>query len=237
MNKLCRWISIGIFMAFELACLSVILFADGKIVTAFSFIAVSSAFLFSLIFISFKKENYLTQIALFFTVIADIFLVLVKPMNQAIVMTSFSLTQIIYFILLLRQSDNKKLRLASIISRTIVVVGVIIATIIVVKDKVDYVALISMFYYANLIMNLIFAFINFRKNPLFAFGLLFFLLCDTFIGLNVAVGTYINVPETSILYKMAHPNFNWAWLFYVPSQTLISLSSVIHKRNKAMQNA
>ena len=96
-------------------------------------------------------------------------------------------------------------------------------TCVVCGDKVNYLAVISVFYYTNIALNLIFSLIQFKKYSLFALGLILFVLCDTVIGLNSAIGVFISVPETSILYKIAFAHFNLAWVFYLPSQVIIAI--------------
>lgn len=224
MSKKWKFSLVLIFVAAQLALLISVLTCGGDIIPPLQFSAIALAFAFSLIFISFRDRDFIVQFALLFTVISDIFLVLVQPRNQGVAMTTFSLTQILYFILLLMETPSKRIRLANLISRIFLIIAVQVVTLVVIKDKADYVALISMFYFTNIVLNAVFALFNFKKNPLLAIGILFFLFCDIFIGLNCAVGVYINVPENSFLYKMAFPSFNWAWLFYIPSQTLIAIS-------------
>lgn len=236
MNKRWEIWLVSIFVATELSLLISVLTCSGDIIPPLSFSAIALAFVFSLLFISFKNYGFITQTALLFTVIADIFLILVEPRNQAVAMTSFSITQILHFVRILIETPCKKMRLANLITRIVLIVIVQVVTLAVLNGKADYVALISMFYFTNIILNAFFAFFNFKKNPLFAIGMLLFLFCDIFIGLNSAVGVYITVPENSILYKMAFPSFNWAWLFYIPSQTLIAISCVEEHTLKLNKN-
>ena len=90
-------------------------------------------------------------------------------------------------------------------------------------EKCDAVALVSMFYYANLILNAVFACISFGKNPLLAIGLVLFILCDTVIGLSL-IDPYLTLPESSPIYAIIHPGFDLAWAFYLPSQALLAIS-------------
>ena len=223
-NKI-KYTLIGIFSAIELAFLVLLLTLGGQASVIISFISIVLAFGFSIIFLNFKNKNFFIQLALFFTVGADICLVLCQPIQQSVGMLFFSFAQLVYFCKLLYETPSKKVRLANLISRCVAIVLVQALTLIVVGAKADFLALISMFYYTNLILNIVFAFFNFKQNPYFAIGMVLFALCDTIIGLNVAIGTYIYVPETSFLYQLAFSPFNWAWLFYLPSQTLISISS------------
>ena len=198
---------------------------SGKTVNIVSYASIVLAFLFGLLFIKNKKYNYVISLGLIFTLISDYFLVLNSPSTEetkSIAMTTFSVAQLIYFVYILLTSDNKKLNLANIISRIILCVLMSLITCVVCGDKVNYLAVISVFYYTNIALNLIFSLIQFKKYSLFALGLILFVLCDTVIGLNSAIGVFISVPETSILYKIAFAPFNLAWVFYLPSQVLIA---------------
>ena len=232
MNKRWTLASIVIFSAIEIGLLISVLVCKGNAVPALQFTSIVLAFSFSLIFLNFKKGQYITQLALLFTVIADVFLVLARPQNQSVAMTSFSITQVLYFTKLLKETESKKVRLSNLITRIVAIVVIEVTTLFVLGEKADFVSLISMFYFINLILNMIFAFVNFKKNPLFAIGLLLFMFCDIFIGLQCAIGVYIDIPSTSIIYKITFSPFNWAWLFYIPSQALLSISAAPLERLK-----
>ena len=69
---------------------------------------------------------------------------------------------------------------------------------------------------------------------MFAVGLLCFIGCDLLVGLGYAQGVYFDLPVGSFLYNVTHTDFNLIWTFYIPSQTLISLTSaVLPTRKKA----
>ena len=100
----------------------------------------------------------------------------------------------------------------------------LLITILVLKESTDALALISLCYYANLVMNIIEGFTQFSCNRLFPIGLVLFLLCDTVIGLQMMASTYIPISDTSVLYSILYPGFNLAWFFYLPSQVLLAIS-------------
>ena len=83
---------------------------------------------------------------------------------------------------------------------------------------------------------MIFAFAQGKRNLVFALGLLFFLCCDTLIGLS-CLGQYFPIAEDSTLYTVINPGFNLAWAFYVPSQTLIALSLLPKNAKKSPKSA
>ena len=218
------------FIIIEVVLWCLILTIDGNANKYLSFSSVLLAFLFSLPFIGLKKHGYLTQIALLFTVTADVFLVLLDVQNKSVAMTSFSVVQIAYFIRICLETKNKKVNLINLIVRVVLSVAIEIITLLVLKENVDYVSLISMFYYVNLILNVVFAFVIIKKVPLLAIGLLCFLLCDTFVGLSMAIGTYISISANTWIYNVVFAPFNFIWFFYVPSQALLALSCVWKKK-------
>ncbi len=216
-----------IFLSLQLVLYYLTLFVGDVIGNTSSFIIVALSFLFSLLFLDFKNSKFVTQIALFFTVIADIFLVLLTPrteLNQSIAMTSFSIVQLAYLLIILSEQTNKKVNVVNLIIRTSLTILIIIITIIVLKEKINYLAIISMFYYVNLILNVVFSFINVKKSPLLAIGLLAFLLCDTVIGLQVASSSFITITNEFLL-SIINANFNLAWLFYAPSQVILAINA------------
>lgn len=228
MNKKWTIISLSAFVLIELSFLMVVLFGKGDVKEAFSFSSIALAFVFSLAFLSFKHDSFVIQFALMFTVLADLFLVFGQWQNKALAMSFFSITQILYFVYLLKTTPNKKIRFVNLLSRIIAIVGVLVATLVVLKGKADYLSLISMFYFTNIVFNTFFAFFNCKRNPFFAIGLLLFLICDIFIGLQVAIGNYIYIDPNSIIYQIVFSPFNWAWLCYIPSQSLIVIASWYH---------
>lgn len=178
-----------------------------------------------------KTKSYLfMQIGLVCTVFADIFLVVIEPMIQLPAMIFFSGTQICYFLRIFFETKSKKEKLIHLILRASLTVIVQIITIIVLKEKTDALSLVSMLYYTNLILNVIFAFIHFKKSPVLAIGLLLFLLCDTIIGLDIMASSYISGTALEAVNSFIS-GANWAWIFYVPSQALIA-SSLIRIKEK-----
>ena len=219
---------VSLFVVLEFILCVAVQLATGTLLTVVSFGAIVLAFVFSLITLKKDFNNVLTSFGLLTTVIADIFLVVMKPAIQDIAMLSFSITQIMYFIRIYLNTSDKKTKITHLITRICLVILSISLTIVVLKDKTDFLSLISIFYYANLLTNVIFSF--FIKSKIFTIGLICFALCDMFIGLNILCSSYLQVQQGSFLYWLANPKFDFAWLFYVPSQTLIALSCI--KSNK-----
>lgn len=192
--------------------------------TVVSFAVVVLACAFAPLMLTRTNDYLFTQIALVCTVFADLFLVVITPQYRGLAMLFFSGTQICYFLRIFLGQENKKEKLVHLILRASLVVVALTATVAVLKENTDFVSLISLFYYANLIMNVIYAFVQRKKSLIFAIGLLLFALCDLFIGFSVLDDSYLKLTEGTILYWFAHPGFNLAWIFYVPSQALLPLS-------------
>ncbi len=167
----------------------------------------------------------LMQVALLGTICADYFLVVKGAQQQFLAMLFFSLTQLAYAGRLFVEEKSQTRRAIHFIARVGFPLLVIATTFVVLRGGADRVALISMFYFANLALNVVFAFLQGKKSRLFAIGLALFLCCDVFIGLSLIEG-WLPLKEGSFLYALAHPSFNAAWAFYIPAQTLLALSAL-----------
>lgn len=189
------------------------------------YLVIIFSFLFSIIFISRDKNSYFTSGALAFTLMADLFLVMLNPAQQLMGMIFFCGAQFFYAVRVHFFFESKRAKHITLILRVAAIIAVQLVTIIVLGDAYDALSGVSMLYFTNIILNTVYAFVNVKKQPVYALGMLLFVFCDIFVGLSSAVGTYLLVSESSIIYTIAHPPFDAAWMFYAPSQTLISLSS------------
>jgi uncharacterized membrane protein YhhN len=156
------------------------------------------------------------------TVGADFCLVICDPIQQLWGMVFFLAAQTFYAVHLHRNHKNNVLLLI----RILLTVAAAIIAVIVLKENTDPLALVSICYYANLIMNMVVAFTQWRTNKMLPVALVLFILCDTIIGLQVASTGYLPIPEGSALHNFLFSGFNTSWMFYLPSQVLIALSAV-----------
>ena len=197
--------------------------------------AVVLACLFFILFAEKSLSFLFTMLALLCTVGADYFLVYSEEMQQLLAMLFFSVTQLAYFLRLYFEDKSKTRRLVHLIVRIALSLVAIGVTLTVLKSNADGVAVVSMFYYVNLILNIIFAFVEFEKPGVFAIGLLLFALCDTVIGLSL-INTYLPISEESFIYKLINPGFDLAWAFYLPSQALLAVSLLPRRlKNNVLQ--
>jgi hypothetical protein len=146
-------------------------------------------------------------------------------------MICFSVTQITYFLRIYFEDENQTRKKVHLVLRASLSLIILISTCLVLGKQTDVLALVSIFYYVNLVLNIVFSFFNFKNSWIFTIGLICFVICDTFIGL-ANIGPYIDLHNNPFLLKLLNPGFNVAWAFYVPSQTLLAISLLPNKLKK-----
>ena len=180
-----------VFLTIQLILYGLILTSSGKLLIWSEYISIIMCFLFALI--SFQSPLLIAGLAM--TLGADFCLVICNPIQQLWGMVFFLCAQTFYAVKLHRQSLHK----AFLIVRLCVSAIAVVVSCIVLGEQADPLALVSMCYYANLIMNLVCSFVRFRDNRMMAIGFVLFLLCDTVIGLQVAAGSYLPISESGWL--------------------------------------
>lgn len=203
---------IGGFLLLQLALYVCILTCGGTALVATSYAAIVLCGLYALLMG--KKEALFLRLGVLLTVGADFCLVVCHPIQRLWGMVFFLGAQTMYAVQLGGRPWRWWLRGA-------VSLCALAVTALVLRENTDALALVSVCYYGNLILNLLFAFFN--KNRMLGIAFVLFLLCDTVIGLQVAAGGYLPIAQESVLYGLLFSGFNLAWLFYLPSQVLIAL--------------
>lgn len=193
----------------------------------YSYVSIVVAALFCLTLYQPTPDWTLTQIAFLFTLGADFFLVLLGR-HQTVAMCLFSVTQLAYAARL-TLAENKKTRRIQLITRAFTALLAVTITAAVLGKNTDALAVISLFYFANLLINAIFATAEYKRYPLFATGLWLFVLCDIFVGFGM-LGSYLPLGNGLFIRFLTAPPINMAWVFYLPSQVLLSLSVLSHKQ-------
>lgn len=225
-------ISTSVFLVFELFLLVLVQKTGGEVNDLISYCVIVLSAIF-LVFSFEKTKSYLfTQIASITTLFADLFLVVIDPMIQLPAMIFFSCTQICYFLRMYFETNSKKEKRIHLLLRVVLTLVAILLTLAVLKGKTDALSLVSMLYYTNLILNVVFAFVHFNKSRALAIGLLLFLLCDTIIGLDIMAKSYITSDVVEAINRFLS-KMNWAWLFYVPSQALLAISLIKFDKEKS----
>ena len=97
-----------IFILLELILGILVQTTKGIVTTIVSYSAIILAFLYSLIIFLKTKSNVNITIGLAFTLLADFFLVVLNPIKQLPAMLCFNVTQIMYFIKILKDQNKKE---------------------------------------------------------------------------------------------------------------------------------
>ncbi|MBE6588784.1 MAG: hypothetical protein E7643_01270 [Ruminococcaceae bacterium] len=221
-RRLCAVFAIA-FVLVETALGILLQCAHGATVRISSFLSIVIACLFCVFFVQRSRSYVFTQAALLFTVGADFFLVLLPERQQLSGMVCFLCTQLFYFLRLYFEDEKKVRRHRHAVLRVAVTLMSLLLTGAVLGEKTDALAIVSMAYYANLLLNIVFSFLQNGWRSLFSWGLVLFVLCDTLIGI-ASMGPYITLPADSFVWTLMHPGFDLAWAFYLPSQMLLSMS-------------
>ena len=190
------------------------------------YVGIIICFLASLIPIFSKnsaKSQYFIPFSLFFTLISDYFLLINTDKNLYIFgVVIFIIVQLSYFIYIETLKKNKTSFLISLIFRIILSSILIIVLSII---RFDLLSIVSACYFVELLMNFITSLSLIKINKyflIFSIGLLLFIGCDISVGL-----TNLDLFEGHIKNLVS----NLMWIFYLPSQVLISFSNYINFKN------
>jgi hypothetical protein len=191
----------------------------------YSYIYITACAVFCALFMEKSSDYIFTQLGLIGTMGADIFLVLLPAQERLPGMICFSFVQVFYFLRLYMADTNKTRKTVHLILRISLSVIMVAVTIFVLRYNLDPVAVLSMFYYTNLVLNLVFAFLDFENTGVFALGLLCFIISDTVIGfynLDDYIGAQPVVEE--VMTHIKRSKIDLVYGFYLPSQALIAMS-------------
>lgn len=183
-------------------------------------------FLYS--FLNYKKwdiEHISFRIAYLFTVLADLFL-LVLNSHFIVGVSFFIIAQINYFIYL--NHDTPKKRISAYIIMYVFICSILISSISIILKSFEPLYFVVVLYFILLIINTISSFNKKNKHGIRLFiGFILFILCDINVGLN----NLEFVLNNNILYSFVSVAM---WMFYLPSQYLIvnSLDKMYDKISK-----
>lgn len=220
-----------IFLLLEATLFFVILFGrfDFLLSNILRFSTVAIATVFGWIFLD-KKPYFAICAALTFTCIADFLLEIVQPPERSAATTCFLVAQFIYASYICSFAFNSLETIIHLSIRGVLTIAAGVIVFKVLKEKADYLALVSVVYFANLVLNIVFSFIHIKDHPLAAIGFLLFALCDLNVGLSVGVATgYIDIrgPLYDFLFGS---RLDFIWLCYIPSQTLLCSEIYVQQR-------
>lgn len=182
-----------------------------------------------------SRDIFILRFALIFTFASDYFLLFTNEIIAGLI--TFIIVQLLYLIRIFNWKldagliNRSKQPLYLYFFRNILIVIFVLIPIYILlskpsQDTMLIVGLVA-FYFISLLINLIDSIKIYSKTSsvrakIFAIGLLFFVLCDINVGLfNIAYFIPINTFTYIKIYNISSIAM---WLFYLPSQVLISLS-------------
>lgn len=222
------------FIALQLVLYFVLNFAKLNNSHYLSYGIVCLCLVFAIVYIFLDCHSYFAILAFIFTLIADYFLVLKGGEHKTLAMCFFMCAQIMYGAIVYLYAPYPKERIAQILTRIIISIIAIILAFIILKDKVQTLFIISVVYYFNMLISIVFAFYHFKKDlaiKLLAIGLVLFSLCDISIGLTFLVDIF-SLGQNNIICKILNLPINYVNIFYPISQIVIACSVMIKKLNK-----
>ena len=197
----------------------------------FSYVCIISSCMFCAVVSDGSRSWLFTQLGLLGTVGADFFLVFLPVQRRVPGLIFFCMAQAAYFLRIYFEDQNRTRRKIHLAVRGAASVAALIITPVVLGPRLDAVALISVFYYANLICNVIFAFINFRQSGVFALALLAFILSDTLLGFQ-SLSSYFLIPRGSFIFYAVQIGKRIFYPLYILSQVTIPLSVAFRNKRK-----
>ncbi len=190
---------------------------------------VLSCFISAVVFICKDAHSFLQIGALYFTCIADFFLIL--GWGELVTGVSFFfVAQLFYAARTLLLSESKKERVLNLSIRTALCIIFAVGVRVLLGEKTQPLFVVAALYYVNLLVNIAFAFLHFKGNELLCIGLVLFALCDTALGLKEATKLF-SVSKDSLFYQIFRSPYALEAAFYCPSQVLLAYSaSKVHKK-------
>lgn len=217
-----RRIYFFIVLALQMIAYPIAVFNIGKYNDWVYYGLILSCFISSAVFLKKELSSFLQLGALYFTCVADFCLILGQASRETGV-TFFLIAQLFYAVRTLAFAKSRKERVINVSLRVGLCLLLTIAVAVVFGENAEALYVLSVLYYANLLLSILFAFVHFKENKLLAIGLTLFALCDTVLGLHTIIDIFA-ISHESFFYAMLHPAFSLEVVFYCPSQVLLSLS-------------
>jgi len=195
----------------------------------FTYICIITSCLFCIFLSDGSKVYRFTQIGLIGTVGADFFLVFLPFQLKVPGMMCFCVTQLAYFLKTYEEDDNRLRKKIHLILRASASVLSLFITALVLGSRTDLLALLSVFYYAHLLLNVIFSYLQFKKLHIFAIALTLFIVSDTLIGFG-NLSSYLLIPRGSFVFFLLRLFRGFVMPLYLAAQIMIPLSLLPRKR-------
>lgn len=164
------------------------------------------------------KDYYIMILAIFISVVGDVFFTFFKNLDYLGLMC-LNLVQVLYFLRIYLDSDYKKYNL---ISRFIFLPVVTIITFLILKENTDVNAILWVLFTTNLFINILFTIKEIGLNNLFPMGLLLLFMFSTCILLS-SLDPYLK-SNIHFLNLIENLPFDIKNVFYIPAQVVLTCS-------------
>ncbi len=164
------------------------------------------------------KDYFIMLTALLFTLIGDTFMIFFDNLH-IVGLICLNIVEILYFLRIYLDSEYKKL---NILSRVISVVLVSAVAVLLLKDRLDIMAILWIIFFINLFLNILFTIKEIGLNNFFPIGLLLlfvYSICLLFLSLNDYLTSSVHAFE--VLNELP---FSLEWVFYLPAQVVLTCS-------------
>lgn len=229
MNKLLYLIIPIIFIIVEGILYSFYIFRYTNLsIDSIDYCIIITATFFSLIYFNKSKDSRYTALALLFTAVSDLILIFYLKIQNVGLMT-FNFVQIFYA-LRMSHSFKKISPKWNLIIRLCLIFIVEIVARVLIGDAFDLTIFLTAAYFTNLCLNFILSFIKIKETYIITIALFLFILCDICVGLYNS-SNYFPLPNfiAEVIYNAP---FSLEWFFYIPSQVLLALSTLITIKKK-----
>lgn len=224
-HSLAEKLSLVLFLALQIILFPKIQESTADVWSYTAFFSIALIALFALLACRCKGAGHLIRLGLLLTLVADYFIV-IEYDSYLKGMVVFLFVQIAYFLYLLFREERVRVRVANFLTRILLSTVLCLAPIVILEEGVDALSLVSVIYYANLLTNVVFAFLCGKEERMFAIGLVLFAMCDLCVGIESFSYFYLDTDISAFFYN---DSLNLSWLFYQPSQVLIALSLYFYK--------
>lgn len=183
-----------------------------------SIISILLCFILSLSLFCKTKDYFIMICAISLTLISDIFHIFFNNLT-AIILFILNTIQILYFLRTYIDSDYKKLNL---LTRIITIPTCVSLGFILLKDKIDIIAILWIIYTTNIFLNILFTIKDIGVNNFFPIGLIFlFIHSSLMMFLFLENYTIVNIPFVNFLQELP---FDIRTMFYLPAQVILTCS-------------
>ena len=211
-----------LFLAVECVLGVLVHTVPASLVSNFRYAVLLLAFFFSFLFYERSVAFFSAQLALLCTVAADYILILHPEHGFHLALIFFLVAQLAWGCRLFVGTPHRRRRLHLPV-RHLLAVAVPLIGLLFLGGRADTLALLALCYLSCLLANLVLSFGAGESRWLFVAGFSLFLLCDLFVGFGM-LGAYAPIGDGWLITLLTAPPIDMEWVFYTPSQALLSLS-------------